>query len=232
MLCLSASAQVPQVAGPNSQQATTYGGNFLNYADLALFNKKTVKSVDENAHHDVEGSPFLDEKFIVGTLVTIDDDIILEVPLKINFYTHDIIAKNVSGDPMLLNESQYKAIILPMDGKKVVFKRVNEESPKVFYEVLFENSELVFYKEHFVAVKEGANYGLATADKRFSNQTRYFIKRADRQPEKIRLKKKNVFTIFPGSRAKELYDYAEAQGLELKSEEDYVQLFTGVFKGL
>ena len=110
--------------------------------------------------------------------------------------------------------------------------RVNPELPKVFYEVLFEHSDLIFYKEHFVVVKEGQNFGLAKADKKFSSSTRYYVIKNGRKPVKMRLSKRHLLSLFPGRKASEMEDYAEANGLALKEEADYIKLFMGVYQGL
>lgn len=213
----------------NSTPGANYGGNFLSYADAALFDK-AIKTTDEDAYNNIDGSPFLSDEFIKGRLWTTDGVVIVDVPLKLNFYSNEIIALGLSGQPFALDERNYLKITLPYEGRELVFKRINNSRPNVFYEVLYESEELTFFKERYVTIKESKNYGLSASPQKFSPRARYFIIQNGGHADKTKLKKKNLLALFPPSLAKKMEDYAEENHLILGKESDWVKVFAGIFE--
>lgn len=240
LCCLQAFAQCPStgpstttsVPTPDSQSFSTsfnssnYGGNIMNYSDLAMFNQ-AAETLAENTYHDIEGSPFMTEEFVKGILVTTEGDVILDVPLKINVYTQEVIAKNHLGSIVVLDQTQYQELILPFEGKDLRFKRINQENPDVFYEVLFESAELTMIKEHYATVKESNSNGISSTPKKFSQRTRYYVMQENGLAVKTRLNKKSLLALLPNTMANDLEAYADLNKIKFSKESELMRLLAG-----
>lgn len=210
-----------------TNNAYGYGGDIMNYSDISKFNV-AAKTLAENNFSDIDGSPFLSDDFVEGVLVTNEGDVIVDIPMKINLYTKQVIAESHIGTLILLDERQYQEIIIPYEGQDLVFKRANSEKPQEFYEVLFESADLTFIKEHYVTVKEGTSNGIASRNKEFSHRTRYYVVQENGLAVKTRLKKKSLLALLPAALAKEMEAYASNNNIKFSDESDLVKLMIGI----
>lgn len=228
LFSFSAQAQVPSVS-ENAAGSSSYGGNFLDYADVSLFNK-AANSADLKEYKDIEGSAYLYEEYVLGTLITTDGHTIAEVPLKWNIYTQEIVVKSHSGDDILLDEYQYQTIFYPYEGREIELRRCNNQRPNVFYEIIFEEEKLLLFKEHYATIQEGHNQGLSKSAKKFSPRSRYYVIQGNGDAERTKLKRKSLFSMFPPATAQALESFAKQNNLKLNNEADFVALFKAVYE--
>jgi len=180
------------------------------------------------SYEQVKGSPFLNDEAIEGVLVLNNGNVIENVPMQMDLYTHEVIATNDSGKEILLDNRFYKEIRLPFEGEELVFRRVNEKHPEKFYEVLYDDAGMIFFKERDVTLKESQSNGIVEQEARFRNRTNYFIKHGeDGEIAKVRLKKKDIFPLIPDSELIAMQAYAKKKGIKFKDESDYVAFLGG-----
>jgi len=205
---------------------STFGGQMLDYSDISAFNGAASSQL-ERSYSEIQGSPFLSEEFLKGTVITTNGLVITNVPLKFNLHTQEFVSKSKMDTDILLDERQYSEIILPYDGREISFKRVNSEKPSVFYEVLFENAEVTVYKEYYATIKEATSNGISSTSKKFSQRERFFVMQENGLAEKTRLKKKTLLALLPSDMAREMEHYANVNDIDFRSEADFIRLFTG-----
>ena len=193
------------------------GQKFLNDAFTGKYSKS-------NSYENAKGSPFLFEEYINGTIITNNDILLENVPIKIDLYRQEIIIKNDVGTELYLNGPYYKKIILPTEDRELTFSRQNPNKPDLFYEVLFENDYLSFYKEDYVTYREARNNGMSKTPSKFTNRVNYYIKQ-NGEISKVKLKKKQIIKMFSQKLANNMKEYISANNLKMKNEEDFVKLF-------
>lgn len=174
----------------------------------------------------IKGSPYLTKSSVTGTLVMNDGSTIKDVPLQYDTFAEEIVATNHEGEEIVLDTRFYKEIVMDIEGEDIYFAKVNPDHPDKFYELLYDDSGLTFYKDITTKVKEGENKGIATIKPRFRTYTHYYLKQGD-DLAKVNLKKKDILSQFPQLEAIAMAEYCKKKGIKLKKEEDFIAMFQG-----
>jgi hypothetical protein len=186
--------------------------------------------VTKESYKQINGSPFLTEEAIAGTVIGINGNKKENVMMRVDLYSQNIIAQDEEGKEIALDGRFYKEIILPYKGKNLVFKKVNSDTPNKFYEVLYENGDMVFFKENSIKLKESDSASpYSNTETRFSKaKTEYYIKTGEEEIVKVKLKKKDILSVFPDAELEAMKYYAQSKGIKFKNESDYIAVFDGV----
>jgi len=203
-------------------------GGFLSELNRTM-NSTTYQSVRES-YNSIKGNPFLNNTPINGTVVTKRGDIIEDVPLQIDLYSLNVIATREDGEQIALDGNFYDKIIMPFEGEDLVFKTSNPDKPNQFYEVLYDDSDITFFKERKVRILKSSSYNAEASAKFSTKRNNYFIQIGDQDVVNVKLKKKDIFSMFPDSELIAMKDFAKRKGIKLKDESDYIAVFDGVNK--
>ena len=163
-----------------------------------------------------------------GTLVLNNGNVIENVLLQVDLYTNDIIASKDDGEIIYLDKRLFKEVIVSVDGTDVQYKKIDPKNPDDFYQVLYEDEGLVFFKERYASLREASNIGMTNTNARFINRTKYYIKHGEGQIAKVKLKKKEIFSGFVDAELYAMKEYARRKGIEFKDEADFIAVFEGV----
>jgi hypothetical protein len=238
-----ASFMLSAQCGPTGGGSGAAGGSFGNtnagsgYSINSPFGQELLShnlgvsgyAANRSIYKEAQGSPFLNNESVKGTLVLNDDKRIKDIFLQVDLYTENIIAIKPDGEEIVLNEVLFKEIIIPFEGKDIVYKKTNPKQPNKFYEVLFEDGELVFFKQRYATLREGSDNGTVRREPRFSQRNRYYIKHGEGQVAKVKLKKKDILSNFVDAELYAMKAYAKKKGIKFKDEEDYIAVFEGVY---
>ncbi|MDA8693140.1 hypothetical protein N9L92_03690 [Saprospiraceae bacterium] len=222
------SNQSAQIGGGNSASITGGGGglNVLNQS-FGSSNYQSIKST----YASIDGNPYLNNEPIEGTLVMVNGMKVENVPLQIDLYSHLVIATNDKGVQIILDGKYYEEVIMPYDGQDLVFKKANPNKPDQYYEVLYDDGEMTFFKEGNVRLNKSssAQNSIANLSPSFNkSKTKYFIRKGDQDVVNVKLKKKDIFSMFPDSELIAMKDYAKRKGIKFKDEADYVAMFDNI----
>lgn len=211
----------------NISANNTLGAAFLNQAlSGSLVADRSI------TYQNVKGSPYLNDAAKKGTLVLNDGNMVKDILIHVDLYTDDFIATKSDGEEIILNGSLLREIIVPGDDNKmVVYKKTNPENPDKFYEVLYEDTDMVFFKQRYVTLREGSSQGLARVQPKFNNRTKYFMRHGDGQVASVKLKKKEIFSGFVDAELYAMKEYARENGIKFRDEEDYIAVFEAVNAG-
>ena len=87
----------------------------------------------------------------------------------------------------------------------------------------------MFFKERKVSLRQGSDDGIKKVDSKFLHRMKYFVKNSDGEVEKVKLKKKDIFSKIPEKRLKEMKSNSSVKGKrlkqKLKEESDFVAFF-------
>jgi len=205
------------------------GVNLSNIMGQELLNKAFNGTYEETKvlYTTIKGSPYLFDGPLKGTLTMKNGSKIKDVLLKVDLYTKEIIA-TINDQDIIVNVQHFTDITIPTDDNDIVIQMLNPEKPDNFYIVLYQDENLLFYKEAYATLKEGSNHGLAKTDSKFSSRKKYYIKNTRRAAKKVKLKKKKVFALFKKKEVAAMKEYAKLNKLKLKKEEDYVKVFAAL----
>lgn len=177
-------------------------------------------------YDEVKGSPYLMEKPVHGIIVKNNGDEIVKVPLKVDLYSQTIVATNLDGKDISLNPKEYKSIILPYNNQILTLEKVNIDEPDIFYAVLYQDPEILFFREDYATFKDATSNGISDTEASFTTRKNYYIKhRRDKHPTKVKLKDKYILKSLPKRKADSILRYIKKNKLKLQSEEDFIKAF-------
>ncbi len=218
----STTTSIPAVSNISTSSAVFTNSSVVNFS-----NSNSYQTTSALSYQEIQGSPFLNSEPLNGTVVFNDDSVINDVPINIDMYANEIIATKPNGEKIALDGRFYKEIILSHEGEELVFKKANEDEPSKFYQVLYDDGDMVFFKDNYVTLREGSNNGFSKTPSKFTPRTNYFIKHGDDQIVKVKLKKKDIFPLIPDSELYAMQEYARKKGLKLNSELNFIAFFEG-----
>jgi hypothetical protein len=235
LLLLSSSFAIAQCS-PNSttrtqvtpsSSSTSFYGNTAFDAFLSNPNGSVYQNNTLQGYKKIQGSAFLYKEPVEGTLVLNDESLIEDVRLLVDLYANEVVVMKESGEMAVLDGRFYKEVRVPYEGKEIVLKKSDSNKPNKFYQVLYEDGDMIFFKDNYVTLQEGSNNGYSTTEPKFTKRTKYFIKYGDNQIAKVKLKKKDIFPLLPDSELYAMQEYARKKGLKLNSEHNFIAFFKG-----
>ena len=178
-----------------AQYETRQAIDFFNSTKLARGDLKTM--LTEN---DIEGSPYLNDDFIKGTIYTTSQTRYVDVPLRYNIYSEQVELKSGNGSVQALDPpgivdkvefGDYILVYVPFKVSRNIrrgFFRVIEPGDKAALlaraQVLFEDA------------KKPAAYQEAEPPKFIRKPDDYFI-RIGKEPAQLISRKKDLEEVFP-----------------------------------
>ena len=220
------STGVPTATSSSVSFSSTNGTSLLNPL-LNSSNSNVFQNCTLPSYRSVEGSPFLFSEPIEGTLTLNNESLIENVPLLVDLYANELIVVKPNGDMMVLDGRFYKEARVSYDGEEIVLKKSDSKDPNKFYQVLYEDGDMIFFKDNYVTLKEASNNGYSQSNSKFTMRTKYFIKYGDGQIAKVKLKKKDIFPLIPDSELYAMQEYARKKGLKLNDEHNFIAFFQG-----
>jgi len=206
--------------------SSSFSGNNSGINYLAQFSSQMSFKDIKQSYAQIDGTPFLNKEPIKGTIITNRGDKLQNIPLQIDMYTHDVVVTNEEGEEIILDGKYYKKIIMPFEGEDLVFMKPDPKKSDQFFQVLHDDGNIVFFKEDRVVFTEGTNRGVVVTNSKFSRKkTNYFIKTGDDAVVRVKLKKKDIFSVLPDAELMAMKDYAQRKGIRLKDETDFVTAF-------
>jgi len=218
-------------SGPTSTKANEVNGMNTNSSfGMVFFNRPLNQSYTDArlTYHNIKGSPYLTEEPVKGRIVLKDGTEYKDVLLSADLYSDEIIVTTDEGEEYFLDKSFIWEVIMPVDGKELIFKKMDFKNPNDLYIKLYQDQDLLFFKKKYATIRQGENHGVSKTEPKFNLREKYFVKHGGGVIEKVNLTKKDILAGFKERDAKKIQSYAKANGLKLRKEEDFVTVFEAV----
>lgn len=125
----------------------------------------------------VEGSPYLQEEWIKGKLITEQGYVFQDVFLRLNLIENTIHYKDPKGNEMIAT-MPIREVILPEQATGKTLRFVNSNilppSKKGWY-LLLHNANVSFFKFYDKILSENRPYNSATTEQRIMTKEKYFV---------------------------------------------------------
>lgn len=189
----------------------------------------TNELIREKKYEEIEGTPYLFDDWIVGTITDNSGKTYTDVLLKYDIYKERVEYSD-QGKIYEVSNSMYKKFTLniisqEINGiKKLSF--TNEDVipgfPKNSYVQVLLEGQTILYKKHktFFLQENVTSYGSTMVKKQFQPKVFYFIKTGDKLIE-VKISRSALLEIFP-----EHSGYIKAN--KFKKEEDLVRLIENI----
>jgi len=188
-------------------------------------NNNTYGGVNNSLPPNVEGSPYLPEEFIKGT-VFIENEKPYAAMMRYNAYQDEIQVKSPDGISSLFKREYVWAEI---GGQSFRIESYNGRSgTSKGYFVELNRGEVRLLKRIEREFKEGqpavSSYSEDTPP-RFDEKVTYYLIREGSPAEEVRLRKKDVLEFLS---SKEMESFVKENKLKLKSENEVIQVLTQI----
>lgn len=215
-------------SGSNSSLGSISGSSAFSHLLNQTNSNLTTRQVNQLVYEEIDGSPYLNDTPSKGTLVLNNGSMVEDILLQMDLHTNQAIATLQNGDEVFLDSKYFQEIVIPHDGKDVVFKKINPKNPDMFYEVLFEDGDTKFFKERYATISEPYNNGKVKRDAKLTQRTKYFIHHGEGEIAKVKLKQKDIFSKFLNDEVYAMEQYAQEKGIKFRNEGDYIEVFSAV----
>lgn len=170
---------------------------------IDLFNSNSIAKGDFKtmlSESDIEGSPYLNDEFIEGTVFTTSKTQYVGVPLRYNIYSDQIEFKAGDGTVLALAApetvekvqfGEYKMVYIPFTISKKIRRGFFRELETGDKAVLLARLQVIFED-----AKEPAAYQEAEPPKFIRKSDDYFI-RIEKEPAVLISRKKDLELVFP-----------------------------------
>lgn len=203
-------------------QVSISSGLERTFTDFTNLHSKNVFKAIILTENDIEGSAYLDDHFVLGDIITYENVIYKDIPLRYNIY-NDQMEFQISLDiilsisnPEILKEIQF--------GDQVfIYCEINDAKGGYFSLKQSGNIQLLSkYNIDFLKAELPAPFKEAKPPSFRSKPNTFFIKIDEGYPVQIS-KKKNLVLIF-GSLNDEIQKFIKKEKINLKRENDLIEL--------
>ncbi|GEM_PF-2809881 len=211
MLCYTA------ICGQSFQDPFDQGGNF-----------PTLKYEDKT-YEGVYGSPFFNEEWVEGEVITIDGKIYKNVLLKYDSYQDELVYNDGIGSPVYVFKEKIREFTLKFpDSADVRFVKHRFNQDFRYYHVIYDGSYLVLeeMKTSFIKVNQEGGYMETKKYDEFRTYSNFYYMEKDSNAFfKLKPKPNQVSKIFSDKNDK-IKDYISVNELDCKSTMDLNQIFS------
>lgn len=179
-------------------------------------------------YDDVLGSPYAEEEPMEGFLTVVNGDRTKLVPLQFDVYSGEFFYVDEAGKELVIDTKAVREINMSGKEEDYLFKRVIPSKANTFYDILYEDDDIVIYNEMEIILREGSDNGIVKTLPSFNPKDNIFHYTKGGESNRIKLKKKDVFKLFDADTQTMMQSYAKKHKLKLKSRKDYKQLFASL----
>lgn len=186
-------------------------------------------------YQGVTGSPFLFNQWYAGTVMLNNGKVFTNVPLKIDLYSSEVMAKRPAGDSIIIQANAIQQVLLTeaSNGKKYTFKKfssIKNEKPEPkdsYVDVIFEGKYtfMAERKKKLIKANYKGAYSTGQPYDEFIDETIYYIQKPDKKSiQRVKLNRKAILNEFTSHQDK-LQAFITKENIDFKNEQDIVKLF-------
>ncbi len=177
----------------------------------------------EKAYAKMEGSPYLNDQWIKGTVTFQDGKTAKNVDLKFDQVQGFLVFKNDLGHEFMF-VTPVKEFELPLIGKfRSGFPPSKGTNEKTFFKVL-NDGETKLLKSQVKNILETKAFYSGVVEKTVVEEIKFYILKSDNKLVLLKNDKKSLLSELKNKES-ELEKYIRNQNLSVKNEEDLVNLF-------
>lgn len=175
----------------------------------------------------VEGSPFFNEEWQLGSMILPGGKRYDSIELKIDLLADEVHYKDLKGNPLIATTRIREIWLKDEKGKKYHFVHssfigTGTAAAAGWHQLLTDGSAILFGKP-VKEITEVKPYGSSVSEQRITTVTRYFILHDNKLTP---LKSLNSIPDLFTQKADQLKQYISTNKLKGKSESDYISLVT------
>lgn len=191
-----------------------------------ISNYKVMSAMNQNGKNEMyTGSPYENDEFGEGNLVTKTKHIFKAIPLRLNIYNNDIEFKSSDGKIYALAQPElFDFFTIGESTYKYIAYAIGRNVEKAYFKVIEEGKATLLAKAKVVfnQAQKAQPYKDAKPASFERQRDEYFIRIGENPAQKVD-NKKDIENLF-GNEAKNLIDYAKEKKLKLSDQEGLREL--------
>lgn len=222
---------------PATAQTFADQQNLLNLGERAGSAVGALIYTRAGSYYGVEGTPYLNPTWVIGTIISTDGRKHEKTPLLYNAH-YDLVEAVVGKDTLIVDSRLITKVEMPVTDDNGItrlavlkngFSSTKEKIESTnFFEILFEGDDYTIIKKHFMHLKKSdfdAAYNTGSKFDKFEYQGTIYIKTPEGAIEKLRTNKKGVLG-YMGAKSKAVEDFIKKENLKYNDDEHLGRIFS------
>ncbi|REL24678.1 hypothetical protein DYD21_17640 [Rhodohalobacter sp. SW132] len=176
---------------------------------------------------DADGSPYLFNEFLSGSLTFMNGKTVSDVPLRFNIHEENVQFQN-NGNIFVLDAEVINKIEITGQNETITLQKgfdARRLSENNFVEILADGDAKFMVKYSATLRQANANYGASANTNEFSTTETYYVKFGNEDTERLRrLNERRVLRVFP-DHSDEIEQFVNNNNLQLDNADDVAALF-------
>jgi hypothetical protein len=193
----------------------------------AQMGKEPVSAMD--VYEKIAGTPFLNPKFVNGSLITTDSLMYTSIPLRYNVFKDEMEFKIGDEEIPRVIANPRSFLFIHIDGLNFQYLAFsdNNRPSQGYFQVLNEGPcQVMMRRRTDYAEPKGAHGFEKALPARFEEKRNiYFIRFGRQLPQEVRLNRRNILGIFE-KKQEAIADFVKEYSLSYRSVEDLIKIAT------
>ncbi|RZK41460.1 MAG: hypothetical protein EOO90_11175 [Pedobacter sp.] len=197
------------------------------YAQISNLSDVRGNVLRQNSYVEMDGSPYLSEKWQNGTVIFASGKIVKDVALKYDQVKDELLFSGKDNEEYYFNEAVAEFTLKGENDKISVFKNgfpvLKNLTKNSFYEILVDG-EVKLLKKNIKTINESKEFNSATTTRSIEENLSYYIFKAN---SLVQLKKgdlKSLASALDPQKSEAIIEFARNNKLNLNKEEDLKKL--------
>lgn len=190
-----------------------------------LLRELSFTRFSETKVENIEGTAYLEEKFIIGIVTLTNGSKYADIPLRYNVYNEEIEFRGQNGKEFNINNPESIRELTIGDSKFIYTDcKLHKENKMLFAEVLSEGkvSLLKHHRVKLVAAKPAESHKAAQPPRLVKASPEYLIRKEDGSTQYFRNEKELVNLL--ADKSEEIQKLMKVQKLSVHKEEDIIAI--------
>lgn len=219
-LLISFSNTAQQYSENNSQNDLRNSQDLQNY---------TTRTTNFEPTFDTKGTPFYNDKFILGSLLNENKVLVSNIALRYNAFRDQFEVKQSLNQSNENIQAVIKRtdILVKMGDDVFTYIVTPEGTTKGYFDILFEGKKFSVFKKISKKFIEGitpVNTMKSTSPNRYVDEVDYFLVGENNDFKELSNSKNKRLKAIGGDKRKELKKYAKENNLNVKEEADLIKV--------
>lgn len=171
---------------------------------------------------DINGSQFLNEEFVNGTVALTNGNEYEGVPLKYSSYGDELFFKNPKDGSLLGFVVPVKSFELLGQSYVNGFPAIDNFTENSYY-ALIADSKIKLLIKNYKTISEDKSYGSASIEKKFEDNKKYYVFK-DGKMMQFKPSRNSLLNIF-GDKKAEIDSFLKKEKVNFKSNDDLAKMF-------
>ncbi len=185
---------------------------------------RTERSITENKN--IAGTPYLNDEFVKGSIVTTDSLMYRDIPLRYNIYTDEMEFADPGQQPRIIGNPR-NFLFFSIEGRTFTYFTFTENNrpEQGYFEVLNNGNCLVLIRRQvvFAQREEAKGYSDARPARFEKRPDQYYLKFDNKLPVEVRLRQRAILAAFD-YRRHEIADFIKEKKISFRSVDDLVEV--------